>query len=181
MEAKRPGLLSTVFALVVLALAGLGTILWISHQSDEIDQGERRVAVLEEDVGLLSEHLETAIQQLESAGLEPAVPEPQVVVESHLGPPGPQGIAGPMGPMGPAGPVGPAGSDGLDGVNGAAGPAGRDGIDGAPGPQGEPGTPGESGPPGPEGPAGESPTVVYCTPPPLPMGGAWTCTTTEPK
>lgn len=168
---ERPRLIGTIAVLVFVAVLGLATILWINHQANQIER-------LQDDTKLLAEALEIATDQLESAGVEPAVPTPDEVVAADVIP-GPPGPVGPRGPTGPTGPAGPPGPQGLAGVNGLNGVDGADGTDGTDGTDGEPGPPGPQGEPGPAGPPGESPTVVYCSPPQNPMD-PWTCTSTPP-
>jgi len=127
-------------------------------------------------------------QQVRSMGGTP-------VVSASPGEPGSPGASGNRGIPGVRGPVGNGGSPGVPGVIGPTGPsgapgaAGQPGQDGTPGqpgigeqgPQGEKGDKGEKGDQGEQGPTGPAPATVFCQPPGIGGGTAWTCTTTPPE
>lgn len=169
----------------LLALAGLGTILWAridaeqrrsdqrySLATDEADKRGAAVSTLATDVRQLR-------AQIQAKGGTPVAPDPAQAVNNlpdrsqvpvpipgpagEPGQPGATGLPGTPGPTGPAGASGPTGASGADGQTGPPGPAGPAGAAGQDGTDGSNGRDGADGQP----PAG----WTYTTP----DGVAYTC------
>lgn len=174
-----------VLVLVVMLAIGCGISFILAKQfslsgendalNRRLDTGAQARLQLQADRASLANDIALLRRQVRDLGARPVAPAPDPAepiavlpgapgTPGAQGPRGEQGSPGPIGPEGPLGPPGEAGVSGPAGPQGEPGPAGKDGTDGANGADGAPGTP------------GESPTAVYCTPPPLVEDGPWTCT-----
>lgn len=136
-------------ALSLLALAGLGIILWARIDAEQHRADQRyAMATAEADkrgtaVSILTTDVRDLRAQVKASGKTPVAPDPAQAVE-HL----PDRSQVPVPIPGPAGEQGQPGATGLPGAPGATGPAGAAGQDGAPGKDGRDGTNGETCPDG---------------------------------
>ena len=148
----RTGLALWVFGTLALVAFGTwGTTTLLDWRDDAVRNGEELQAqgLLLEAQGL---EIQTLRGQLESEGIEPAVPPSIDGPAAERGEPGRDGRDGDDGSDGAPG---PPGATGADGAPGPAGANGATGLPGFPGPPGATGAQGATGPAGPQGPAGE--------------------------
>ena len=116
----------------------------MSQPSDQLEVAKAlaaSIAYTKQEIGKLTEHLQTLQSQVEE--LDNAYVPPQILNE--------QPIPGPVGPMGPEGSKGDRGEKGEKGDQGEIGLTGAQGIQGEKGDTGEKGEQGDPGEQGPQG------------------------------
>lgn len=166
----------------LLALAGLGTILWARIDAEQNRSAQRYAAVAAEAdaaaaeadrrgsaVSTLATDVRQLRAQIQARGGTPVAPDPERAVDDL-----PARSEVPVPIPGPPGPAGTPGQPGATGPPGSPGPAST----GAPGAKGEPGEPGAQGPAGPAGAAGQDGTDGRDGAPGQPPAG-WTYTAAD--
>lgn len=146
----------------ILALTGLGLVLWHRVDADQAAADHRYAAAASEAnkrgtaVSTLAGDVRALRAQVQAAGKTPVAPDPTKAVKDlpdRAAVPVP--IPGPPGPKGDPGKAAPT-------ITPSPGASGAAGAPGSPGPQGEPGAdstvPGPQGPQGEQGPAGPPPS-----------------------
>lgn len=165
---RGPSHTVVLFVVFLLVIAGLlGAVLYLAGQdARQRDRAQEQARFNARDRQTLAQTVDLLRRQLLRAGVTPAAPPADKIIDGLPGPPGPPGAvgapgldgvtgkAGLPGPPGSTGRVGNTGSQGASGQPGATGDTGPSGVDGSAGTDGKDGSAGDPGSTGDAGTAG---------------------------